>query len=403
MNIPHIFSPATKAKSAEVNENFQACKVEIEKNSSSIEDTTKNLEDFKTTIEPQVMPDYNNTLKEKAFIVSNASNKITIKAGTIIRLEISEDDVRYLQIDKDTNYNIYEIMDTGAGSLTAGKDYYVYVVQLDEEDEETQETIKKVDIKVSANSTYPTGYSAYNSRKIGGFHTLCAAVTESNAPALANNSVWVKHPAIGYNAGDIIPNSVWCLTHRPQSEPEGMAYIDKIDMWVDIYLQSGKNGEPTSIFGATVADNRQQILHQWDMQLLNKKLATDNDFTMFAEGSNQKTAIYGSAAPSPKTSGGHLDTAGKRMISGYFIEECCGYLWQWLDQFGANGGSGFASYGTGADDRGNSYGIPYCLSAGGAWNYSSSCGSRSRNANNGRSDVLASCGGRGVSLPLRAA
>ena len=400
MNIPHIFISGTKAKANEVNENFQACKTSIEQNGSDINTVSGNLEEFKNTIEPQVMPDYNNTQKEQAFIVSTAPNKISIKAGTIIRLEISSSDIRYLQVDEDTEYNIYDIMDTGAGSLTAGKDYYIYAVQYDEEDAATSEIIKKVAIKASANSTYPTGYSIYNSRKIGGFHTLCAAVTSKNAPALVDNKIWTSHPAIGYNAGDIIPNSVWCLTHRPISEPEGMVYVDKIDKWVDIYLQGGKDGNPTSIFGATVIDTRQQPNHQWDFSLVDKKLATDNDFMVFAEGSNQKTAIYGSAAPNPKTAGGHTDTAGKRMISGYFIEECCGYLWQWLDEIAPTGGSGFSNY-DGSAARGQSYGVPYVLRAGGYWDSSSSCGSRSRNADGSRSATYALHGGRGVSLPLR--
>ena len=142
------------------------------------------------------------------------------------------------------------------------------------------------------------------------------------------------------------------------------------------------------------------INHQWNQQIKNKKLATDNDYTIFAEGSNQKTAIYGSAAPNPKTTGGHTDTAGKRMISGYFVEECCGYLWQWLDEIAPVGGNGFSNY-DGSAARGQSYGVPYVLSAGGRWDISSSCGSRARGATSSRSAVGASIGSRGVSLPLR--
>ena len=135
---------------------------------------------------------------------------------------------------------------------------------------------------------------------------------------------------------------------------------------------------------------------------MNKRPATDYEFIVFAEGSNQKTNIYGSAAPNPKIAGGHLDTAGKRMISIYFVEECCGYLWQWLDEIAPVGGSGWSSYGDG-DKRGQSYGMPYCLLAGGYWSDGASCGSRSRFADYGRSVVYASHGGRGVSRPLRAA
>ena len=148
MNIPHQFIAGTKAKASEVNENFSACKAAIEQNGTNIADTAKDLADFKTTIEPQVMPDYNNTLKEYDFIVSNNKNKITIKAGRIIRLEISSTDIRYLQIDEDTEYNIFELLDSGISSLTAGANYYVYLVQLDKVDADTNETVKTVELKI---------------------------------------------------------------------------------------------------------------------------------------------------------------------------------------------------------------------------------------------------------------
>ena len=386
-----------------VNANFETLRQAVNANTQeniTINSSIGEINSTLDTVSEQVMPDLNFTKTDNVFIKSNKKNKITLQAGTVIRLEVATDDIRYLEVKEDTDYNIYNIMDTGASSLTAGKDYYLYVVAKNEVNSETTEVIKTVELKASANSTYPNGYTASNSRKIGGFHTLCMAVTSSNAPALVDTNIWESHPAIGYNAGDIIPNSVWCLSHRPLSEPAGMVYVDKIDMWVDIYLQSGTGLSTKSAYGATVTDTRQPINHQWDLQLINKKLATDNDFTIFAEGSNQKTAIYGSAAPNPKTSGGHVDTAGKRMISGYFIEECCGYLWQWLDEISPTGGSGFSNY-DGSAARGQSYGVPYVLRAGGDWDNSSSCGSRSRSASTSRSTAAASSGGRGVSLPLR--
>ena len=300
-----------------VNANFETLRQAVNANTQENVTINSNIGEINSTLDTvseQVMPDLNFTKTDNVFIKSNEKNKITLQAGTVIRLEVATDDIRYLEVKEDTDYNIYNIMDTGASSLTAGKDYYLYVVAKNEVNSETTEVIKTVELKASANSTYPDGYTASNSRKIGGFHTLCMAVTSSNAPALVDTNIWESHPAIGYNAGDIIPNSVWCLSHRPLSEPAGMVYVDKIDMWVDIYLQSGTGLSTKSAYGATVTDTRQPINHQWDLQLINKKLATDNDFTIFAEGSNQKTAIYGSAAPNPKTSGGHVDTAGKRMI-----------------------------------------------------------------------------------------
>ena len=399
----NILENGTLADVTPVNQNFETLRTGVNTNESNISGLSSDLQDLTTEVESLsaiVMPDLTYEKLDSQFLVAKDKSNLTIKAGTTIRLDVSSDDVRYLEVKEDTDYNIYNIMDSGVQSLTAGKDYYIYIVAKDVTDSGTGTITKTVELKASINSSYPIGYTASNSRKIGGFHTLCQAVTSSNAPALVDNNIWQSHPAIGYNAGDIIPNSVWCLSHRPQSEPEGMAYVDKIDMWVDIYLQSGTGLNTASTFGATVTDNRQPINHQWDMELVNKKLATDNDFTIFAEGSNQKTAIYGSAAPNPKTTGGHTDTAGKRMISGYFIEECCGYLWQWLDEIAPVGGSGFSNY-DGSAARGQTYGTPYVLSAGGSWYDSSSCGSRSRGASASRSNVDAYDGARGVSLPLR--
>jgi hypothetical protein len=46
------------------------------------------------------------------------------------------------------------------------------------------------------------------------------------------------------------------------------------------------------------------------------------------EGSNQKTNILGSA--DPVTTGPHIDTAGRRMISNIGLEDGCGVMNQWL-------------------------------------------------------------------------
>lgn len=330
-----------------------------------------------------------NCYREQFILPGNTHKSIQIKGDTFLKLNFNGYTRNFY--NKDTiELDVLEILDAGE-ELTAGKDYYIYLIQ--------DPNTRQFSYQVSLNATYPTGATEATAYQIGGFHTLCVSVTASNAPALPAYSLWDSHPAIGYNAGDIIPNSIWCETHRPACpNPAGMVYVDLLDLWVDIYLQSGTYTNTASAYGATVTDSRTQIQHLWDMQLIGKRLAKDIEFMIFAEGSNQQTTIYGSAAPSPKTSGGHLDTASKRMISGYFIEECCGYLWQWLDELGPTGGSSFVSYGDEVT-RGKSYGMPYCLRAGGPWTASSSCGSRSRSASSVRSFVSASYGGRGVSLP----
>ena len=329
-----------------------------------------------------------NCYREPFITAGRTHTTFYIKGDTYLKFKMNGYN-RVFYNEHDVEYSAISKLDTGT-ALQNGKQYYIYLVETG--------IVNQFDIRVSLNASYPSGFNANNSYCIGGFHTLCVAVTSSNAPALSAGSLWDSHPAIGYSAGDIIPNSIWCETHRPMCNPAGMVYIDLLDLWVDIYLQSGTGTSTRSAYGATITNSRTPIQHLWDMQLVGKRLAQDAEFMIFAEGSNQKTAVQGAAQPNPFTAGGHLDTAGKRMISGYFVEECCGLIWQWLDEVSPSGGSGWANYGD-EQTRGNSYGMPYILLAGGGWGFSSDCGSRSRHSNITRSSVSASRGARGVSLP----
>lgn len=329
-----------------------------------------------------------NCYREPFITAGRTHTTFYIKGDTYLKFKMNGYN-RVFYNEHDVEYSAISKLDTGT-ALQNGKQYYIYLVETD--------VVNQFDIRVSLNASYPSGFNANNSYCIGGFHTLCVAVTSSNAPALPVGSLWDSHPAIGYSAGDIIPNSIWCETHRPMCNPAGMVYIDLLDLWVDIYLQSGTGTSTRSAYGATITNSRTPIQHLWDMQLVGKRLAQDAEFMIFAEGSNQKTAVQGAAQPNPFTAGGHLDTAGKRMISGYFVEECCGLIWQWLDEVSPSGGSGWANYGD-ENTRGASYGMPYILGAGGAWGCSSNCGSRSRYSSRARSVVDAGGGARGVSLP----
>ena len=329
-----------------------------------------------------------NCYREPFITAGRTHTTFYIKGDTYLKFKMNGYN-RVFYNEHDVEYSAISKLDTGT-ALQNGKQYYIYLVETG--------VVNQFDIRVSLNASYPSGFNANNSYCIGGFHTLCVSVTSSNAPALPAGSLWDSHPAIGYSAGDIIPNSIWCETHRPMCNPAGMVYIDLLDLWVDIYLQSGTGTSTRSAYGATITNSRTPIQHLWDMQLVGKRLAQDAEFMIFAEGSNQKTAVQGAAQPNPFTAGGHLDTAGKRMISGYFVEECCGLIWQWLDEVSPHGGSGWNGYGD-ENTRGQSYGMPYILRAGGGWLDSSNCGSRSRASNNTRSYVAAYCGARGVSLP----
>ena len=267
-------------------------------------------------------------------------------------------------------------LDSGS-SLGAGKNYYIYLVP--------DGTGCK--LIVSLNASYPSGYTATNSRKIGWFHTLCVAAGTISG-----------HLASGYSAGDIIPNSVACLSFRPKCDPSGMAYIDIIDSWVDIYLQSGTGANTASVYGGTITDTRYYGNHCRDMAKVGKTLPSSNDFSIFAFGSNEKTAI--SRAADPVTTGGHKDSNNRRMISQYFIEDCCGALWQWLDDEGPCGGSNWTDITL--DDNASSswYGSLFVLLAGGDWGSGARCGSGCRGGHSSRSALRASHSARGLSRNL---
>ena len=308
----------------------------------------------------------------------------------------------------------------------AGKDVYIYAC--------VPESGNEPEFVLSRNSTVPDGYDADNSRKIGGFHCLCADV-----------GIISGHPLSGYVAGDILPASVWDLKHRPVSEPEGMVYVEGLGKWYDIYLASWDGAKLVSAYGGTIADGASArkyhgLKFNEDFGRIGKHLPSWDEFMVFAKGSNEQTSISGAADPG--TTGGHRDTAGRRMISNDGLEDCCGALWQWMhDSFDVTSTNSNAAYTAGnryinhnvftsteKDSLGNaqantnwhiepvyepnvderSYGWAYSallvrLLAGGNWGYASLCGSRSAFAVLFGAYVSADLGGRGASEPRAAA
>ena len=265
----------------------------------------------------------------------------------------------------------------------AGKDFYVYAVQ------PGSGTVPG--FKVSANSTVPSGYSASTSRKVGGFP--CLAVT-------VGTNVPVGHPARDYVAGDIIPIGVWDLKRRSHANNEGTVYIEPLDSWVDIYLASGTGASTASANGGTISDTRTWLDFVDDGAAVKKRMLRDYEFQIAAAGSNEETNIAGSADPG--TTGGHSDTASRRMISNYFLEDCCGALWQWLDEqstrwdfttawnwYDLPGSKGSLYNGAGTAGTGD-----VKLIAGGFWSNGSICGSRARGANLYRWNTNANIGCR---------
>ena len=345
----------------------------------------------------------------------SSSNKksLVIKAGTIILVGSN-----VYEATSDTTYNM--------GTLSAGTEYFVYL------------NYSSGSWTVTCSTTYSADTTT--SRYIGRFHTLCAAVT-SNAvdymkiPASpgsglsAGGNILVKsydslkdsdfynlynktivsvetgtyydvvtcsHILAGYSAGDILPESVMCLSFGVNTlHKDAMVYDKDTDMFIDVYLQSGTGLNTKSVYNATHTVSRAGTCHQEDMRQVGKKLLNDYVFCSAAIGGNECTNITGTNDKT--TVGGHVDTAGKRMVSAIGCEEMAGYVWQWLDEFPY---CYTASEWQTIDNQG-SFGQQYWnthqVFAGGCWYNGSNCGSRCRNPTNVRTTVDAAIGSRGSS------
>ena len=269
----------------------------------------------------------------------------------------------------------------------AGKDVYIYAC------EPTSGT--EPIFVLSLNSTVPTGYTANNSRKIGGFHCLCKDV-----------GVIEGHTLSGYVTGDILPATRWDLLHRPKGEPEGFAYEELTDCWIAIYLPSWDGTKLVSVYNGVIADGASA--KKWHGEAFYEQFAKQgmrlvwrHEFQMGAKGSNEQTNIQGSS--DPNTTGGHVDTAGRRMISNIGLEDCCGVSWQFAMDLGFAGGSGWTNsvYNSSIDDRsyGQTYGTLYRLLLGARWGLGDVSGSRSAHCNSASADVRVVVSARGVSEP----
>ncbi|MCL2214178.1 MAG: hypothetical protein FWC06_03100 [Treponema sp.] len=327
------------------------------------------------------------------FLIASDRRKLTIKNGTKIGDVI---------IRQDIELNVSNTLDTGA--ITNGKDYYVFISKT-----------TPINFLISLNKTAPNGFT-----RIGEFHTLCASV--GNGLTYEEGGETKNHLLNGYVAGDILPYSVSCLNHRPFSEPEGMAYIPSLDFWSDIYLPSGNGINTKSVYQGAITRSRQYVDFVEDMFCVKKELLDDAEFAAAMLGSNEQTAVAGESASAATTggAGGRVDTAGRRMISIYGVEEGCGSLWQWLRTTSAAGygenliygqltsGYGDIFIGTAnrgpflqAGNKGSFYGVVATLRGGGSYTDGSSCGSRARNALYARSGRGGDATGRGRSSALR--
>ena len=269
----------------------------------------------------------------------------------------------------------------------AGKDFYIYACIPDSGTEPK--------FILSANSTVPTGYTADNSRKIGGFHCLCA-----------NVGIISGHSLSGYITGDILPASVWDLLHRCKGENEGMVYDAYDDVWIGIYLLSYDNGRAVSRYNGVILDGEStpKTHGLWFTETLAKqkmRLPYLHEFFTALKGCQEQVNISGSK--DWNTTGGHVYTNNVRCISNIGLEDPTGFMWQWSNNYGMAGGSGWgqSSYDANVDsvNRGGTYGNIWLPLAGGGRADGSNCGSRSVNGNGVAAHRYASNGARPASEP----
>lgn len=248
---------------------------------------------------------------------TEAANRYTIQSPT--RLSVNINNSGYAlsaQVEIDlsvaANWDTTDPTDYTVAANRAGKDFYLYACQ-------PASGVTPV-LLLSANSTAPSGYTTSNSRKVAGYHCLCVAV-----------GTIASHDLTDFAVGDVLPLSIWDLKHKPrEASPEGMVYSPAINKWVDIYLASGTGTSTASVYGGTISDSRTWLDFVDDGYAVKKRLLRDAEFQAIAAGSNEQTNITGSA--DPVTTGGHVNTASRRMISNIGCEDCCGAMWQWLDE-----------------------------------------------------------------------
>lgn len=248
----------------------------------------------------------------------------------------------------------------------AGKDFYIYAC--------TPANGNAPKYILSAKSTIPTGYTADNSRKIGGFHCLCLDVGTIEG-----------HTLSGYKAGDILPASAWDLLHRARSENEGMVYDEMDDIWLSIYILSELNGEPASVYGGVMLDGESATPYhglKFTEELAKKKMRLPylHEYFNARKGCQEQVNVKGSA--DVNTTGGHVYSNNVRCISNIGLEDPSGVIWQWSNNYGMAGGNGWgnSNYDATVDGgiaRGDAYGTLWLPCVGGRWVDGSHCGSRS--------------------------
>ena len=219
-------------------------------------------------------------------------------------------------------------LDVGS-AFTVGSDYYVYICdpRVDSADEQ---------YVISLNSTYPSGWNASNSRKIGGFHYGRCRKVDGNLQPVNSSGVIFGTGWESAVSNGIVPRSVWTLGHRPKCNPEGMVYMGG-GTWIDIYLNSddGAKGLKSEYNCAPMTGTEGMNWYNFVERLAKsgKRLPNYAEFVAYAFGSPAGLDGANTNAWSATTNTGRGTTGSVvNAVSAIGCVDAVGRVWEWLDE-----------------------------------------------------------------------
>ena len=277
---------------------------------------------------------------------------------------------------------------------------------------------------VSENATFPNGYNANNSRKIGGFHYgTIRKVTPEGDLWIPIDSNGVKFGSSGTKWQDnvtlgIVPNSVWDLKNRPRVLFGGLVKVG--GLWLSIYqasakaaitFMSGTNGLHVaagalqSKYGqlpvtgtegcnqynfnelARFSGMRLPIYDEWLLGAFGSPEGTDsgNNYGWTATANSARTRTGCMVNPST----GQYDVSSgikPYAVSAFNLCDCAGNVWEWcadtLQRVDAFSYAWYDNLGAGMGDLyAQSQYNPIKPIAGGNWGNGARCGPRAVNLN----------------------
>lgn len=245
----------------------------------------------------------------------NADKTVNVPAG---QMNIGGNGYGYL-MDAANGLNPFSAAnnDGTVSVLTLGDDIYLYAVR---------QTGGKVKPIFSKNSTFPTGYNATNSRKVGGWHT-------GRVRPIAN-----RFDAAYVPKTDFIAASAWDIGTRPKCSPEGMIEF-KPGVWGSIYQLSVVFGAwPSVVFGSrfnaapvrSTGGYNELDLHR-GLHAAGMREPTFEEWLMMSYGApqgndgNNDTAWTMTSNTGPANTG----TVAKSVSCAGFVD-CVGNLWERL-------------------------------------------------------------------------